>query len=453
MTFHQPWIRARLALLEKSSFTVRNLGTVVNKIQYGTGSPPPYLHESEKTVPFVRATDIKDGEINLETLLHVDAKQPKHMDKCRLAGDELIIVRSGVNTGDCAVVPESLANSFAAYDLIITLRPEASAKFVAAFLDTETGRLQLNLVKGRAAQPHINAEEVTSLQIPLPPLREQKKLAVWMDAARAERKAKLAEANALLAGLDDFLLDALGIKPPSEDPRRVFAIKRGDVNGLSLGAPLYAPELRRYFGRLRSNPAVTKPLSAYVEVNPQFDLPGLDADALVGFIPMHTVSDGATGEYTVANRPLSEVSKGYTPFVNGDILWAKITPCMQNGKSCIVDGLPNGVGFGSTEFHVLRVRDAGISKEFVMEFVSQASLRHVATYAFTGSAGQQRVPATFLEALPFPELPKARQNEIVASMKAVREEARRLCAEAQADWQAAKHRFEEQVLGSERHDF
>ncbi len=152
----------------------------------------------------------------------------------------------------------------------------------------------------------------------------------------------------------------------------------------------------------------------------------------MGFIPMQAVSDGATGEYTVTNRPLKEVRKGYTPFINGDTLWAKITPCMQNGKSCIVDRLPNGVGFGSTEFHVLRVRAPGISKEFVMEFVSQASLRRLATYAFTGSAGQQRVPATFLEALPFPELSESRQNEIVASIKAAREAARRLRAEANA---------------------
>ena len=205
-----------------------------------------------------------------------------------------------------------------------------------------------------------------------------------------------------------------------------FAVKRSDVNGLSLSALLYAPELQFYLNSLRSNPATTKPLSAYVDINPPVDISGIDADSLVGFIPMQAVSDGATGEYVIMSRPLKEVSKGYTPFINGDILWAKITPCMQNGKACLVDGLPNSVGFGSTEFHVLRVRDAGISKEFVMEFVSQESLRRVATYTFTGSAGQQRVPAAFLEALPFPELSEARQNEIVASMKAAREEVRRL---------------------------
>ena len=235
------------------------------------------------------------------------------------------------------------------------------------------------------------------------------------------------------------------LSPAELGKAQCFAVKRGNLEGFSLSVSLHTPELRLYLKGLRRNPATTKPLSAYVDVNSPGDISGIGENDLVGFIPMQAVSDGATGEYTVTSRPLKEVSKGYTPFINGDILWAKITPCMQNGKSCIVDGLPNGVGFGSTEFHVLRVRAAGISREFVMEFVSQASLCRIATYAFTGSAGQQRVPATFLEALPFPELSEARQNEIVSSMKAARDEARRLRAEA--GWQAARRWFEEQLLG------
>ena len=160
----------------------------------------------------------------------------------------------------------------------------------------------------------------------------------------------------------------------------------------------------------------------YVDVNPSADVSALDAEALVGFIPMQAVSDSTIGEYTITNRPLKEVRRGYTPFINGDILWAKITPCMQNGKSCIVDGLPNGVGFGSTEFHVIRVRAPGILPKFVFEFVSQDTLRRVATYAFTGSAGQQRVPANFLETLPFPKFSETRQKELVTVMDEARAE-------------------------------
>ena len=212
------------------------------------------------------------------------------------------------------------------------------------------------------------------------------------------------------------------VSPAQLSKAQCFAVKRGEVNGLSFSPSRYAPEIRLFLNRLGSNPTAINPLSMYVDVNPSADVSALDADALVGFIPMQAVSDSTIGEYTVTNRPLKEVRKGYSPFINGDILWAKITPCMQNGKSCVVDELPNGVGFGSTEFHVLRVRAPGILPKFVFEFVSQDTLRRVATYAFTGSAGQQRVPANFLETLPFPKFSATRQKKLVAVMDEARAE-------------------------------
>ena len=209
-------------------------------------------------------------------------------------------------------------------------------------------------------------------------------------------------------------------------------MKRGEIHGLSLGVSLHAPALQLYLDRLRNNPATIEPLRSYVDINPSVEFSGMKSDDLVGFIPMQAVSDDATGEYVVTDRPFGEISKGYTSFINGDILWAKITPCMQNGKSCVVDELTNGMGFGSTEFHVIRVRDTEVSTRFVLEFVSQETVRHVATLAFTGSAGQQRVPAAFLEELPFPKFSEARQNELTTAMDAARSERKARLAEADA---------------------
>lgn len=147
---------------------------------------------------------------------------------------------------------------------------------------------------------------------------------------------------------------------------------------------------------------------------------------------MDAVEDGATGVVRLLTRPLSEVQRGYTPFAEGDILWAKITPCMQNGKSCIVRGLQNGIGFGSTEFHVIRPSDESVSTEFLWEFVNQETLRRVATYAFTGSAGHQRVPDSFLAELPFPRLSPEEQTRLVGSMAIARAARREKLAQADA---------------------
>ena len=411
---------------------------------------------TDSGVKFFRILNVEDGEILDQDMKYItDAVHKGELGRSQLAAGDVLMTITG-RVGSAAVVrKEHLPANINQHIARLRIderrcRPE----FLTEWLNCPTGLDLSNRFVSGATRAALDYGTILNLRLPLPPsLEAQDNLLAAMDDARARKKAKLAEADTLLAGIDDFLLKALGITPPPEDPRRIFAVNQSDLTGLSLGPSHYAPELQNYLKTLRNHPAVTKRLSAYVDFNPSVELSGFGGDDLVGFIPMQAVSDGATGEYTVTSRPLRELNNGYTCFTNGDILWAKITPCMQNGKSCIVDKLPNGVGFGSTEFHVLRVLAPGISKEFVMEFISQATLRRVATYAFTGSAGQQRVPAKFLENLPFPSLPKARQDEIVSSIKAVREEVRRLRTEAEAHWQAAKRRFEEQLLGPSHHDF
>ena len=309
------------------------------------------------------------------------------------------------------------------------------------------GTEQMLMRSSGGSYPAITKSELSQILIPLIPIEMQRILVAAMKAAQEERRAKLEKAENLLASIDDYFFDVLDITPPPEDRGGVFGIEQRELSVDSLGPSFYSPELRYYLRRLSSSFPTTQPLSNYVSVNPPVDVSTLDASDFIGFIPMQAVSDGATGDYTYVTRPLEEVRQSYTAFVDGDILWAKITPCMQNGKVCIVDGLPNAVGFGSTEFHVLRVHADGVSTEFVKEFISQATLRRIATYVFTGSAGQQRVPARFLEDLPFPKLSEDEQEEIVASISEVREEARRLRSDAYRDWNDAKSWFQEHLLG------
>ena len=77
--------------------------------------------------------------------------------------------------------------------------------------------------------------------------------------------------------------------------------------------------------------------------------------------------------------------KGYTYFRNGDVLFAKITPCMENGKGAIAKNLKNGIGFGTTEFHVIRAK-AGVLPKWIHYIVGQPSFREIAKTRMTGSA-------------------------------------------------------------------
>ena len=130
----------------------------------------------------------------------------------------------------------------------------------------------------------------------------------------------------------------------------------------------------------------------------------------MSFVPMAAVNEKFGMITAHEDRRLADVSKGFTAFENGDVLFAKITPCMENGKAALAHHLTNGVGRGSTEFYVLRPGDK-ILGEYVYHFVRQPGFREKAKRYFTGTAGQQRVPKSFMENVPisFPPLDEQRQ--------------------------------------------
>ena len=129
-------------------------------------------------------------------------------------------------------------------------------------------------------------------------------------------------------------------------------------------------------------------------INPKS--PGFDDNLKVSFIPMPKV--GENGEFDPSEiKEYREVKKGFTYFQNSDVLFAKITPCMENGKGAIARELKNGVGFGSTEFHVLRPLAERVSSKWLFYLLSWPSFRKDAEKNMTGSAGQKRVPKSFLE--------------------------------------------------------
>lgn len=116
---------------------------------------------------------------------------------------------------------------------------------------------------------------------------------------------------------------------------------------------------------------------------------------------MDAVDEVAADITRLVNRPFKEVAKGYTPFIENDVLLAKITPCMENGKCAIAHGLRSGVGFGSTEFHVVRA-STQILPEWIYFFWRLPETRALAERNMTGTAGQKRVPMSFLENLKIP---------------------------------------------------
>lgn len=141
----------------------------------------------------------------------------------------------------------------------------------------------------------------------------------------------------------------------------------------------------------------------------------LDDDASVAFVPMAAVSSEEARVVAPALRPYSEVKKGYTCFESGDVLVAKITPCFENGKIAQAN-LPHKVGFGSTEFHVVRPKHGVSDGRYLHHYLRQPHIRANGERRMTGSGGQRRIPEDYLASLPMRLPPIAEQRRIAAML-------------------------------------
>lgn len=156
-------------------------------------------------------------------------------------------------------------------------------------------------------------------------------------------------------------------------------------------------------------------LGDVVKVNPRLPK-DTDESQLVTFLKMASVSE--QGELLEQeSRVLADTKKGFTYFERNDVLLAKITPCFENGKAALVSGLNTKIGFGSTEFHVIRPMEGKIDKEYLFYLVWNEQFRFLGEHAMKGAAGQQRISADFLKGLKIPLPPLETQKQIAAVLE------------------------------------
>lgn len=207
----------------------------------------------------------------------------------------------------------------------------------------------------------ISKQTLSETEIPLPPMEEQKKIAAVLDKVSdliAKRRRQLDKLDLLV---------------------KARFVERFGEPGTKKSGLQYVP------------------LDNICLVNPKKNQESKLKDGLqVSFVPMSFVTE--TGDIDASCvKDYNEVKTGFTYFAENDVLFAKITPCMENGKGAIAKNLKNGIGFGSTEFHVLRPIDKKSDPYWLYILTSFKQFRDDAASNMTGSAGQRRVPASFLE--------------------------------------------------------
>lgn len=407
---------------------------------------------SDETVPFVRATDIKEGEIQTRGLLHVHRDQPPKMAKCLLREGEIIVVRSGVNTGDCAPVPAFLAGAYGAYDLILRLKDGNESVlpgFLTEYLDTSVGRAQLNVLKARSAQPHLNAEEIASIRVPLPTPSRQRELLAALDDARKARRQRLQEADELLGNIDGIVLDALGITLPPRDERRTYAVTLRDVFGSRCDALYYSPHFRQLAAILAASPLEKIPLGI---LSP--DLAGgatptrgdqdLYSETGVRFLRIMNVTpfEIRLDDIKYITEDVHNQMLGRSKLRANDIL---MTITGRVGTTAVVQSsvLPANINQ-----HIVRIRliTDRVSPEYLEAYLN-SSLGLAMTNR--GVTGGTRIAIDYgtVRGLPIPVPDQKVQKLIAMEIGRLRETARRLRLDSAQLWRDAKSQFEEALLG------
>lgn len=290
--------------------------------------------------------------------------------------------------------------------------------------------------------PRLQTEDVRSLLIPIPSVEIQRKIVDCYIYANNCKLQKEHEAKVLIGSIDTYLINELGISLPevrNELKDRVFLLNRSELEGR------FDPTVYKDGIKLISSKWVNEKLSKVAFVNPGGAYKGKTADTPISFVPMEVI-DETFSEITTMGQTTIKQASGFTKFKEGDLLWAKITPCMQNGKSAIAKNLTNGLGCGSTEFFILRPKDERLVIEYLHVILHMKCVRETAMLYFGGSAGQQRVPASFLENFNIPLPPKEKQEEMANHVYELRQQAKTLQEEGKRILESAKQEVERMII-------
>jgi len=159
-------------------------GCIFNSIKYGVSTPPKY---STSGIPFIRATNIKKGSVVTKGMVYISLDESKKITKCKLSEGDLIIVRSGANTGDCGRIPSEYVDAFGGFDMIIDIDDPYST-FYNFLLNTGAGKAILKPLTRRAGQPHLNSKQISSLSLIAPPVSLQNQFVEHLQVIETQKQ-------------------------------------------------------------------------------------------------------------------------------------------------------------------------------------------------------------------------------------------------------------------------
>lgn len=385
------------------------------------GKSPKYS-DTDKTYPvFAQKCNLKEGGISLEQARFLDPSTIcKWSEEYKLKTGDVLVNSTGTGTvGRTRLFHESYLKHYPfvvpdSHVSVIRTASEIKSEFVFAYISSRLIQeyLEDNLA-GSTNQKELYIGVLSDLLFPLPPLAEQQRIVTeiekWfalideIEQGKADLQTSIKQTKSKI--LDLAIHGKLVPQDPSDEPASELLKRinpKAEItcdNGHYENLPdsWYLTDIKNIF-----------------TINPKNKVAD---DVIAGFVPMTNITDGYSNEFRFESKLWGDIKKGFTHFAEGDIVVAKISPCLENRKSVIVTSLPNGIGAGTTELFVFRSQC--VLAEYGLYFFKSDLFINHCVGTFNGVVGQQRISKSIIESIKFPLPPISEQKRIVDAIHTV----------------------------------
>ena len=427
-------------------------GNISQSIQYGYNAPAL----EHGAIKMVRISDIQENCVLWDNVPYCQIEE-NDIDTYLLKVNDILFARTGGTVGKSFLVEEVPERAIYAGYLIRTRYSSLlNPRYMKLFMESQLYWEQLKNGTIATAQPNCNGKTLAKMLLPIPPTKEQDRIVgkltqlssflnnytlcqERLNLLNEEIKEQLKK-SILQEAIQGKLVPQIAEEGTAQElleqikAEKQKLVKEGKLKKSALATSvIFRGDDNKYYEKIGKKcvditEEIPFPIPAkwqWVRIRDVFQLnPKNEADdeTLAAFIPMEKISAGYKSDFTFDLVKWGNIKKGFTHFANGDVAFAKITPCFQNRKSAIFHDLPNGIGSGTTELKVLRPYGNTIDRWYLLYFLESPYFIDEAT--FKGTANQQRIVVGYLEDKLFPLPTQKEQQRIVAQIEKLFEQLR-----------------------------
>ena len=386
-----------------NSWAWTTVNDISKSILYGVSESA----KAEGKYKLLRITDIQDNQVDWENVPYADFNEDKVSSYILHDGD-IVFARTGATVGKSYLIKGLRQKSiYASYLIRVQTFDLILPEYVKLFFESGYYWEQIKLGSVGIGQPNVNGTILGNLNIPLPPFAEQKRIVLEaerlfssIDIIEKGRTNICADIKLVKSEILDLAVHGKLVPQDLNDEPASELLKR-------INPPIEITCDNGHYENLPGSWCLTDIKSIFT-INPKNKVAD---DVIAGFVPMTNIADGYSNEFRFEPRLWGHIKKGFTHFAEGDIVVAKISPCLENRKSAIVTSLPNGIGAGTTELFVFRSQC--VLPEYGLYFFKSDSFINHCAGTFNGVVGQQRVSKSIIESIKFPLPPLSEQKRIV----------------------------------------